>query len=120
MTFQIYWSSAVDWQWILPRWSISVILLESIAIPLQCPGQFHRSYCTPHFRFKWICSRPGFSGAVRMKAFAVKVDRIWVGQIQRLLAPWADSHLYAGFVRGILLRNDSIDSITLRAKQSGN
>jgi hypothetical protein len=34
MAFQFYWSSAADWQWILLRWSVSVILLESIAIPL--------------------------------------------------------------------------------------
>ena len=26
-TFQFYWSSVADWQWILLRWSISVILL---------------------------------------------------------------------------------------------
>ena len=54
-----------------------------------------------------------------MKTFAVKFDRIWVGQIQRLLAFRAGSHLYASFVRGILLRYESIDNITLSAKQSG-
>ena len=26
-TFHFYWSSVADWQWILLRWSISVILL---------------------------------------------------------------------------------------------
>jgi hypothetical protein len=53
-----------------------------------------------------------------MKTFASKSDHIRVGQIQRLLALRANPHLYASFVRGILPRNESID--TLSAKQSGN
>jgi len=55
-----------------------------------------------------------------MKTLSIKVNRIWVGQIQGLLAFRADSHLYASFVRGTLLRYNSIDSITLSAKQLGN
>ena len=59
--------------------------------------------CFARLYFERSFRHSGFVGAFRVKTLTLVVDYIWVGQVQRLLASRADSHIYASFIRGILL-----------------